>query len=123
MRDSSPGADGEPFEDLSKHVEGKEAGGGYCVDLGFHGEFAVEYDAEDTGVVGRGGWGSKFERPPAVIPMRGVVADDQHFRLVSVEFQAVVSHSVGDTRHASAELVLVLVGSSESERMSWVSSA
>ena len=68
LSDGSPGADGEPFEDLPKHAKSEEAGGGYCVDLGFHGELAVQYDAEVPGIVDGSGRGSDSQRPPGVVP-------------------------------------------------------
>ena len=54
-------------------------------------------------MVCRCGRGSVFREPPGVIRRGGVVAEDQHFRFVCVEFQTVVSHPVGDASHAIEE--------------------
>ena len=70
----------------------------------FHGQMTVEDDPKVACMVCwiRGGF--ELQWPPAVVPGRGVVPEDQNFCFVSVELEVVLSHPVSYVGHSVGEV-------------------
>ncbi|KAJ1205825.1 hypothetical protein NDU88_001251 [Pleurodeles waltl] len=96
-----PGVGRDPFVDPA---EGAVAGGGDGADLSVHGECRVEDESQVAGVVGGRRSRSKGGGPPRVVPGGGGCPEDEDFCLVGVEFQAAISHPVGDCFHSFVEI-------------------
>ncbi|KAJ1216232.1 hypothetical protein NDU88_003837 [Pleurodeles waltl] len=99
-----PGVGRDLLVDPAEGAEGVVAGGGDGADLSVHGECGVEDESQVAGVVGGRRSRSKGGGPPRVVPGRGGCPEVEDFCLVGVEFQAAISHPVGDCFHSSVEV-------------------